>query len=203
MVGLSNFHFLIFESFVRLIGPGEFKRVGYRSLTLLNASDHIGATDPMCLLVIGLRPPRRVIRMRMIETDDVLAAVPSLSLDANQFLGIDIVTIVSGVGSRVAATRRTVHNAGTAVFELTQQNATALVRIGLLTVLPDSFVICAFEFEHFGDLELLQVSSVPLCLLGELLLAPESLTQVFIPGVAQNRDNHSLLVPRGNLPRNL
>ena len=40
--------------------------------------------------------------MRMIETNDVLAAPASLPLYADQVLGIDVVTVVRRIGARVS-----------------------------------------------------------------------------------------------------
>ena len=53
--------------------------------------------------VVGLRPLGGMIGVGVIEADDVFAALASFPLDANQFLGIDVVAIVGGVGAGVAA----------------------------------------------------------------------------------------------------
>jgi hypothetical protein len=51
---------------------------------------------------IGRRPARRMVGMRMVETHYVLAAFPRLSLDGDQLLGRNVVSIVGGIGPRVA-----------------------------------------------------------------------------------------------------
>jgi hypothetical protein len=47
----------------------------------------------------------RMVRMGMIEADDILAALAALALNANQFPGIDVVAVLRRIGSRVSATR--------------------------------------------------------------------------------------------------
>ena len=55
---------------------------------------------------IGLRPLRRMIRMRMIKADDVLAALAPLALNADQFFGINVVAVVRRISARVAGSAR-------------------------------------------------------------------------------------------------
>ena len=86
--------------------------------------------------------------MRVIEANDVLSAVAAFALDANQFLRVDIVAVVSGIGASVAATGRIGDNARAVVFETAEQNSTAFVRIRLFAMLADCFVIVTGEFEH-------------------------------------------------------
>ena len=40
--------------------------------------------------------------MGMVEADDVFAALAAFTLDADKFLGIDVVAVVGGVGAGVA-----------------------------------------------------------------------------------------------------
>ena len=56
----------------------------------------------MCLGKIGLRPLRRMIRMRVIEPYDIETSLAPLTLCADQLLGRDVVTIVGRIGARVA-----------------------------------------------------------------------------------------------------
>ena len=43
---------------------------------------------------ISLRPLRGMVRMRVVETDDVLTAFAALALDADQFARIDVIAVL-------------------------------------------------------------------------------------------------------------
>ena len=102
----------------------------------------------MGLFVVGFRPLRRVIGMGVVEADDVFSALAAFALNAHQFLGIDVVAIVSRVGARVAAAGRARDDAAAILFEATKENAAAFVRISLFAVAAKGVVVCAGEFQH-------------------------------------------------------
>ena len=52
---------------------------------------------------IGLRPSRGMIGMRVVEADDVFAALPAFALDADQFARIDVIAVLRRIGSSIAA----------------------------------------------------------------------------------------------------
>ena len=60
---------------------------------------------------IGLGPMRRMIGMGMVEAHDLQSRVPSLTLNAHQFLRSNVIAIVRRVGTGVAATDRFGHGA--------------------------------------------------------------------------------------------
>ena len=53
---------------------------------------------------VGLRPLGRMVGVRVIEADDVFAALAAFALNADQFLGIDVVAVV-GESVRVLPAR--------------------------------------------------------------------------------------------------
>ena len=59
----------------------------------------------MCFGEIGWRPAGGVVRMGVIEADNVLTALAPFALDADQLARIDVVAVVRRVGAGVAATR--------------------------------------------------------------------------------------------------
>ena len=52
---------------------------------------------------IGGGPARGMVRVGVVEADDVFAALAAFTLDADEFLGIDVVAVVGGIGAGVAA----------------------------------------------------------------------------------------------------
>src|SRR5207237_3080709 len=97
---------------------------------------------------IGWRPPRRVVRVGMIEANNVLAALSSLALNANQIFGIDVVAVVQRVKPCVTRPRDGCNDSGVSIH-LPQQNAAALVRISLLAVLANGVVVRLGHFQHW------------------------------------------------------
>ena len=83
--------------------------------------------------------------MGMIEADDVLAAAAAFALDSHQFLGIDVVAVVRGIRSGVAAAGSRGYDAGAVVVEAPKQNATAFVRIGFFAVKADRIVVFGID----------------------------------------------------------
>jgi hypothetical protein len=74
-----------------------------------------------------------MVRMRVVEADDVFSPLPPLPLDANQFARIDAIAIVRRVVPGVARARNRVDNTVISIH-LAEQNPAAFVRIGLFTV---------------------------------------------------------------------
>ena len=114
---LCDFNFFVEEALVVLVGAGEFERVGDGRLTLFHAGDDVGAADPVGLGEVGRRPLGGMVGMGMIEAHDVLAAAPAFALDSHQLPGINVVAVVRGIGSGVAAARSRGHDAGAIVLE--------------------------------------------------------------------------------------
>jgi hypothetical protein len=147
------------------------------------------------LFVVGFRPLRRMIGMGVVEADDIFSALAAFALDAHQFLGIDVVAIVSGIGARVAAAGSARDDAAAVLFEATKENAAAFVRISLFAVAAKGVVVIGVDLQHrerhfttesqrhrerkrkklaaypqlFAN-DLIKFFSVPLCLRGGLAL---------------------------------
>src|SRR5713101_6245007 len=89
-----------------------------------------------------------MVGMRVIEADDVFAAPAAFTLNADQLLRIDVVAVVGGIGARIAGTGDRGYGANAVFIHLAEQNATAFVGIGLLAVVPESFVVFASNIQH-------------------------------------------------------
>ena len=93
-----------------------------------------------------------MVRMGVIEADDVLAALAAFALNADEFPGIDLVAVMGRVRARVAAARDArddlCDGLGAVVAELAEHHATALVGIGFLSVLAKGDVVGLRESEH-------------------------------------------------------
>ena len=139
---------LIDKLFIRFLGAGQFKRVRDRGFSLIHAGDDIRAADPMRFGKISRRPMRGMIRMGMIEADEVFSALPAFALDSHELAGIDVVPVLGRVGARVAAARGRNHGAGAVIVETPEQDPAAFVGIGLFAVLPDRGVMSVGELEH-------------------------------------------------------
>ena len=127
---------------VKLFGfffSGQFKGVGLRRSALFHAGDDIGAAYPVGLGEIGLRPTGGMVRMRVVEPDDVQLRCAGLALDTYQFTRIDVVAIMRRVAARVAAAHDAAHILHPFVVNLPQQHATALVRVSLFAVAAKLF----------------------------------------------------------------
>jgi hypothetical protein len=59
----------------------------------------------MRLFMVGFGPLRGMIGMRMIKPDDVFPPLAPFALNSDQFPRIDVIPVVSRVGSGVAAAR--------------------------------------------------------------------------------------------------
>ena len=134
------------QAFVGFVGAGEFKRVRDRGLSLFHGGDDVGTAQPVSFLVVGFGPLGRVVRVRVVEADDVLPALSPFALDADQLLGVDVVAVVGGIGAGIAAACGRSHDLGSVVFKASEQDAAALMRIGFFAVLAKGFEVGAGEF---------------------------------------------------------
>src|ERR1700691_4036408 len=75
-----------------------------------------------------------MVGMRVVKADDVEAALPCLALNADQFLGRDVIAVVGGIGARVARAYGGLHLID-AIECVAEQHAAALMGIGLFAVL--------------------------------------------------------------------
>src|ERR1700686_2980363 len=101
----ASHHFtgLIHEFLVALVDAGKFERIGNPSRAILHARDHVGTSKPMRFRKIRYRPTRGMIRMGVIEANNIFTAFASLALNADQLLRVDVISIVWRVCSRVSA----------------------------------------------------------------------------------------------------
>src|ERR1700686_1242632 len=95
-----------------------------------------------------------MIGMRMVEADDVFAALAAFALNAHQFPRINVVAVVGGVCAGIPAARGRSHDASAVVFYVTEQDAAAFVGIGLFAVTAEGFVVLAGKLQHEGGLTL-------------------------------------------------
>src|SRR5580698_3441748 len=146
--GLINSYFFIYKLFVILLGSGQFERIGDRSFSFFHASDYVGAADPVSFGEVGLGPLCRVIGMRMVEADNVFAALASLALDLHKFPRIDVVTIVRRVGAGIAGARGRSHDTHAVIVETAQQHTTAFMGIRLFTVAANRVIVLLCELQH-------------------------------------------------------
>src|SRR5271166_7192950 len=89
-----------------------------------------------------------MIRVGMVKANNVLAALAPFALDAHQFAGIDVVTVLRRIGPSVAAARRRGHSSRAIIVRLPEQYSAALVRIGLFAVTAKGFVILVCDLQH-------------------------------------------------------
>src|SRR5882672_2019337 len=89
-----------------------------------------------------------MIRMRMVEADDVLSALAPFALDADEFLGIDVIAIMRRVVACVPSTRDASHSLRPIIRKLSKQNSATLVGISLFAVLAKRSVDVAGNREH-------------------------------------------------------
>ena len=83
----ADFDCFVDEVLVNLVRTGEFKRVGDHGFPLFHAGDDVGAANPVGFGEIGRRPTGGMIGVGVVETDNVLTALATFALDADQFRG--------------------------------------------------------------------------------------------------------------------
>src|ERR1017187_6028482 len=145
--GHFNFDRFVEELLVLLACAGQQERIRNRSLPLVDASNDVGAADPVGLVKIRLRPLLRTGVVRVVDVDDVESQAACLTLDFDQFLGRDVVAIVGAVGARIARAYDlpNVISVGRCVA---QHSAAALVRVGLLAVRAQGCVVGVAQLQH-------------------------------------------------------
>jgi hypothetical protein len=89
-----------------------------------------------------------MVGMGVVKTNDVFAALAAFALNPHQLLGIDVVAVVGGIGASIAAAGNRGHYSATIVLDAAQQDATALVGIGLFAVLTKGIVVVTGQFQH-------------------------------------------------------
>src|SRR5580692_8144637 len=94
-----------------------------------------------------------MVGMRVIEADDVLAALAAFALNADEFFRIDAVAVVWRIFAHVAAAGYVRDGLRTVVLKTAEQHATALVGIGFLAVLAQGDVGRLGNLEHVLRLE--------------------------------------------------
>lgn len=138
------------EPFVFLQLPLKDKRFRLRSDSPVYLGDHVRTADPVGLVEIRGRPSRWMIRMRVIEADDVLFAIAGIALGANQFDRINGIPVVLRALACVDAPYDRQHHVRVA-RECAQQNAARLVGIGFLAVPADLLVLGNSDSQHLND----------------------------------------------------
>src|ERR1019366_1874092 len=98
-----DFDWLVYQALVGFIGARQFEGVRQYCLPFFHAGYDVGANKPVVLGEVGLRPPGGVVGMGVVEADDVLASLAAFALDPHQFLWVDVVAVMGGVGTGIAA----------------------------------------------------------------------------------------------------
>src|ERR1700735_5412705 len=75
-----------------------------------------------------------MIGMGVVEADNVQTAFSSLALNADQFLGRDVIAVMGGIGARIARAYGHLYLVDS-VERMTEQHTATLMGIGLFTVL--------------------------------------------------------------------
>jgi hypothetical protein len=145
------------ELFVLLGGAGEEEGVGDGGLAVLDGGDDVAAADPVGFGEVGLRPPRGVVGVGVVEADDVQRKAAGLALDADQLLGRNVVAVVRAVGARVAGADD-LADAISLGRRVAEEDAAALVGVGLLAVRAEGGVVGVCDMEHSGQLFFLNAS---------------------------------------------
>src|ERR1700722_4986748 len=124
----------VLKLFVVLTGAAQEEGVGKGSFALLDAGDDVGAAEPMGFGEVGLGPLRGVIGVRVVEADDVEPKAASLTLNPDQLMWGDVVTVVRRVSAGVAGPDNLLDVIPLADDVLAEQDAAAFVRVGLFAV---------------------------------------------------------------------
>src|SRR6266478_204158 len=89
-----------------------------------------------------------MVRMGVVEADNVLSALASITLDTDEFLGVDVVAIVRRIVASVAGARDAGYGFGTVARKLAEQHTAAFVRVGFFAALTKRIVDVAGNSEH-------------------------------------------------------
>src|SRR5579864_2337299 len=145
----SYIDWLIRERLVSFIGARKLKRVRHVRFALGHTRNDVRAADPVRFLEVGLRPLRGMIGMGVIEADDVLVALARLALDANEFLGINVIAVLGRIGAGVAAAGGRRDRANIAIH-LAEEDPATFMRISFLAVATDFRVVLGAYLQHAG-----------------------------------------------------
>jgi hypothetical protein len=143
------FYFLVDEGFVGFEGAGQLEGVGEVGFAGGDAGDDVGAANPVGFFEVGLGPLGGVVRVGVVEADDVLVAFAGLALDADKFFRVDAVAVLRRVGPGVLAARGGSDGADIAIH-LAEEDATAFMGVGLFAVAADFGVVGNGDFQHRG-----------------------------------------------------
>src|SRR5262245_60823812 len=97
-------------------------------MPLFNTGDHIRTVEPVGLDQVGLRVVRGVVRMGVIEADNVLPPAAGQLEGGNDLFGADSVTALGIVSAGVVTGQRQVDGASIHAHDA-QKNAAAFARV--------------------------------------------------------------------------
>src|SRR5712692_8293231 len=89
-----------------------------------------------------------MVRVRMVEADDVFSALTPFALDTNQFLWIDVIAIVRRVIARIAGAGDAGYSLRAIVRKLAEQDSAAFIGVGFFAMLAERSVDGAGNREH-------------------------------------------------------
>jgi hypothetical protein len=120
---------------------GAFQREGIRQdrFAFFYTGDYVGTAVPVGFGEVGFGPLGGVVGVGMVEADDVFSALAGLALDFDQLFGVDVVTVVGGVGAGVAGSGYA-GDYSVVVLKLAEQDSAAFVGVGFFAVLAEGFV---------------------------------------------------------------
>ena len=101
----------------------------------------------MRFIQVGGRPARGMVGMGVVEADYVQIALTSLPLNGDQLLGCNVITIMGGIGPRIAGPDSQFHLIDV-VQGLAQQDPSTFMGIGLLAVLAQLAVNRVANLQH-------------------------------------------------------
>src|SRR5579859_4552693 len=119
-------------------------------MTLVHAGDDIRAIKPMGLRQIGFRVLGRMVRMGMVEADDIQALIAGQLLRSDRLLWINAV-LSKRLGVRVVGGECRNYGSGVAGC-MAEQDATALVRIAKLRLPSNEVVARLVHPQHVQSL---------------------------------------------------
>jgi hypothetical protein len=82
-----------------------------------------------------------MVRVGMIEPNNVFLAPTGFALNVNEFFGIDVLTVLRRVGTRVARTRDGGNDTRSVIVHAAEQHAAAFMGIRFFAVLAKSVVV--------------------------------------------------------------
>src|ERR1700722_19604062 len=85
--------------------------------------------------------------MGVVKAHNIQIAIPGLALDADQLLGGNVIPVVGGIGPGIAGANRFLHFVAF-LERFTEQDATALMGIGLLAMFADLGIDRLRDLQH-------------------------------------------------------